>query len=114
MNKNLRIKSMAAMCLGYGTAALSGTAGAAEAALPSEVVRYADLNLASPAGARILYHRIQAAASRVCQLDVVVDPHFMDVQKTCYRQAIDAAVRHVGSAALSQIHGVATQHLASR
>jgi UrcA family protein len=114
MNRNLRIKCMAAMCLGCGTAALSAVAGAAEEAPPREVVRYADLNLSTAAGARVLYHRIQAAATRVCQYDAVVDLHFMDVQKTCYRQAVDEAVRQVDSAALSQIHGVAAQQFASR
>jgi|SRR5271163_855264 len=114
MNKNLQIKSMAALCLGYGTAALSGTAAAADKAPPSEVVRYSDLNISDPAGARVLYRRIQAAAGRVCQFDAAVDLHFMGVQKACYRHAIDEAVKHVDSAALSQIHGVAVQHLASR
>jgi UrcA family protein len=114
MNRNLRIKCMAAMCLGCGTAALSGAAGAAEQAPPSEVVRFADLNLSTAAGARVLYHRIQAAATRVCQFDADVNPHFMEVHKSCYRQAVDEAVRRVDSAALSQIHGVAMQQFASR
>jgi UrcA family protein len=113
MNKKQRIRSMAALCLGYGMAALSGAAAAEEAA-PSEVVRYADVNLSTPEGARILYRRIQAAASRVCQFDAIVDRHLMDVQKTCYRHAIDEAVKQVGSPTLSQLHGVAMQQLASR
>jgi hypothetical protein len=41
MNTNLRDKVRAAMCLGCGMAGISATAGAADEARPSEVVRYA-------------------------------------------------------------------------
>jgi UrcA family protein len=113
MNMNLRNKVMAAMCLGYGMAGVSATAGAADEAPPSEVVRYADLNISDPAGALTLYHRIQAAAHRVCQFGVS-DIHSLDRERGCYRHAVDAAVKGVDSAALSQIHGNAMPRLASR
>jgi UrcA family protein len=113
MNTNLRNNVIAAMCLGYGMAGVSATAGAADGP-PSEVVRYADLNISDPAGALTLYHRIQAAARRVCLLDAASDIHSFGGQRGCYRQAVEAAVKGVDSAALSQIHGNAMPRLASR
>jgi UrcA family protein len=114
MNTNLHTKLAAAMCLGYGMACFSATAAAADAAPPSEVVRYADLNIQNPAGALTLYHRIQAAARRVCPSEVVSVRLFSDKANTCYRHAVDEAVKRVNSAALSQIHGNALPRLASR
>jgi UrcA family protein len=114
MNTNLRNKVMAAMCLGCGMAGISATAGAADETPPSEVVRYADLNIANPAGALTLYHRIQAAAHRVCQFDAVWGTHSSGRQQACYRHAVDEAVKGVNSAALSQIHGNAMPRLANR
>jgi UrcA family protein len=114
MNTNLRNKVMAAMCLGYGMAGISAMAGAAEQAPPSEVVRYSDLNISNPDGALTLYHRIQAAAHRVCRVDMAWEIPSSGREQTCYRHAVDQAVKGVNSAALSQIHGNATPRLASR
>jgi UrcA family protein len=114
MNTNLRTKLLGAMSLGCGIACFSAMARAAEEVPPSEVVRYVDLNISSPAGALTLYHRIQAAARRVCQFDVGSNLHSLGKQQACYRHAVDEAVKGVDSAALSQIHGTATPRLASR
>ncbi len=114
MNANLRSKLIATLCLGCATVSVGATAGAAEEAAPAEVVRYADLTIANAAGALALYHRIQAAARRVCQLDGAADPRFLGVDPACYKRAVDEAVNRVGSAALSRIHGAALPRLASR
>ncbi len=53
--------SAAASCF----ATLGAAADAANP--PTEIMKYADLNLASPQGAAALYRRIQAAASAVCR-----------------------------------------------
>jgi UrcA family protein len=114
MNTNLRNKVMAAICLAYAMAAVSATAGAANEAPPSGVVRFADLNISDPAGAQTLYRRIQAAARRVCQFDAAWDINSSGNERGCYRHAVDQAVKGVNSAALSQIHGNAMPRLASR
>jgi UrcA family protein len=114
MNTNLHTKLTAAICLGYGMVCLGATVAAADEAPPSEVVRYGDLNIQNPAGALTLYHRIQAAARRVCPSEVVSVRLFSDKGPTCYRHAVDEAVKGVNSAILSQIHGNAMQRLASR
>lgn len=114
MNTNLRSKLIASLCLGYAIASVCTTAAAAEEPVPSEVVRYADLNIANPAGALALYHRIQAAARRVCQLNGAADTRFKGVEPACYKRAVDEAVNRVDSAALSRIHGVTLPRLANR
>jgi UrcA family protein len=63
---------------------------------PSVTVRYADLDLSSPAGADALYRRIQAAARQVCGFpgtDLVEQSSW----RSCYRSAVGDAVRKVNS-----------------
>jgi UrcA family protein len=113
MNSNLRTKLMTAMCLGYGMACFSAIAAAADEGPLSEVVRYGDLDISSSAGALTLYHRIQAAARRVCP-EAIWDGHFFYNERACYQHAVDDAVTRIDSAALSRIHGNAMPRLASR
>ncbi len=68
-------------------------------------VRFADLNLSSPQGAKVLYMRLKMAAESVCD----DDDEFIDlVQRTeterCVREAIEAAVVRVDSPQLSQVY----------
>jgi UrcA family protein len=59
--------------------------------VPSEVVSYADLNLANEADAAILLQRVKAAAYRVCSVDVELLPlNFGHPVKRC---AADATAR---------------------
>jgi len=51
----------------FGALASSFSAvSAADASFASITVKYADLNLASPSGARVLYERIRTAAQSAC------------------------------------------------
>src|ERR1700756_2467731 len=69
--------SAAALLLMPALFAQSATAATrVEAALPSETVRYHDLNLNSPEGVAGLYRRIQDAAADVCQ--PVEGSHFVN------------------------------------
>jgi len=76
-------------------------AGDMRAAGPQQVVRYADLNLASHAGVAVLYRRIQNAASQVCgpvdrrQLSQVA------AAKPCIDGAIAEAVSAINSPMLT-------------
>lgn len=70
-------------------------------------VSYADLNIHSAAGARVLYSRLQAASRAVCN----VEPYRlrgslsrMADARNCFADALDAAVAAVDSAALKRIH----------
>ena len=49
-----------------GALSATSTASAADPRPVSVTVKYADLNLASPTGARVLYGRIRAAAQNGC------------------------------------------------
>lgn len=72
---------------------------------PSRIVRYADLNLATPEGVRALYGRIQAAAWKVCG-DIVAPhngPSAIESGK-CRQTLIDVAVQQVNKPALTALH----------
>lgn len=71
--------------------------------LPTVTVRYADLDLSSPAGANALYGRIQAAARQVCGYpgtDLIEQSSW----RSCYRSAVGNAVRKVNSPLLIAVH----------
>ncbi|HSZ07199.1 MAG TPA: UrcA family protein [Steroidobacteraceae bacterium] len=70
---------------------------------PSQRVSYADLDISKPAGAKVLYSRIVAAAKRVCELNGYKDLSTMRWVQVCTDHAIDNAVRDVDSPALSAL-----------
>ena len=100
------------------SAAFAGAVRADEA--PQMLVKYADLNVNSSAGAARLYQRIRLAADRVCELPGERDLAVLAKEKDCARQAIAQAVSAVGNPPLTRIYeaktGVATTStaLASR
>ena len=73
--------------------------------LHSEVVKYSDLNLTTPAGAKALYSRLRAAASRVCgELDGgmrIVDRRDLIA---CRAAALESAVQDVNMPQLTALH----------
>jgi len=80
----------------------SANALAAPPSSPSEivtkVVRFKDLDLATGAGAQMLYERIAGAARVVCRGAAQADV------RGCRTRAVEDAVRNVGSPLLSSIH----------
>lgn len=91
------IGTIAAICLS------SLTPASAEEALPSITVKFGDLNINNPAGAEVLYRRIQRAAERVCFYDD--DAALPGLRRVCYLQAVADAVAKVKSAPLQALHG---------
>jgi len=79
--------------------------------VPTETVRFADLNLARPAGADALYRRIQQAAREVCEPDGPAG-HLSGYQE-CVSNAIARAVADVGAPLLTEHHR-ALSHPADR
>jgi UrcA family protein len=101
------------LCGALTLGTLQASARAADQGLPSEKVSYADLDLSKPAGAKTLYHRIVAAANRVCSTNV---PMYIPTQRgvrECTDRAIDKAVKDVGSPALSALRPAGAIHFAS-
>jgi len=89
----------------FGASALQAEPAAE---LPTVTVRYADLNLNTPAGVEMLYARLRAASRSVCG---VVDAHGLnDAQaaKSCYREVLEAAVENVHLPTLTALHSTGT------
>lgn len=75
----------------------------------AESVQYQDLNLASPAGVRTLYSRIDVAAKKVCQPRADIRNMVMHRDwQNCYSGALDKAVSSAQLPALSRYHLVKT------
>jgi len=84
--------------------ALASSFGAVSAADPSSAsitVKYADLDIASPSGARVLYERIRAAAQSACSyfwFKTDAD------EARCLQNTIAKAVTKVNQPALSAVY----------
>jgi UrcA family protein len=83
-----------------------GSGNAAQAAepdnntVPHKVVSFKDLNIQTPEGAKILYHRIRLAAADVCGDS---DAIMRDAVHKCVETAIDNAVRKVNAPYLTAL-----------
>jgi UrcA family protein len=60
--------------------------------MPSVTVRYADLDLNTPAGVEALYGRLRAAARAVCNVDERRPLVEVMAAKSCYLQVLGTAV----------------------
>ena len=69
----------------------------------SRVVSYADLNLNTQAGARVLYNRFRSAAAQVCGDVNLKRLEAAPAAKTCVDRAIVSSVRAVNHAQLTKI-----------
>jgi UrcA family protein len=101
------------LCGAVALCTLQVTARASDDALPSQRVSYADLDISKPAGAKVLYSRIKAAARHVCALNGYTDLLAMQAVNQCTDRAIDKAVADVGSPALSALRPKTVIHYAS-
>ncbi len=71
----------------------------------SATVRFADLNLESPEGARALYSRIRSAAASLCGEQFSLwDGNRSREWKDCYRTTIERAVVRLNRPALTAVH----------
>ena len=116
MNTTIQNTARAAaffLCGAIALCTLQVTARASDDALPTQKVSYADLDISKPAGAKALYGRIVAAARHVCALSGFRDMGTMQWVNKCTDQAIDKAVKDVGSPALSALRPKAVMHFAS-
>lgn len=69
-----------------------------------QAVGYHTADLASPAGAARVYHRIQAAAERVCSPAPTGLPSVQTAHRECVRQAVVNAVADIDNPQLSAVH----------
>lgn len=89
-------------------------AQAAAASQPSRMeVSYADLNLGSESGARVMLSRLQAASKKVC--GGWPDLHNVDAWLTyryCVRNAMNEAVAQLHAPMVATLHGRRSERLA--
>jgi UrcA family protein len=106
MNTIIRTKVHAAIYCVLATAALSALATPAQAtdeSPPSKTVKFADLDIQTPDGAKVLYHRIRVAASEVCSASTGGDPVMRPAVHQCIETAIDNAVKKVNAPYLTAL-----------
>jgi UrcA family protein len=90
---------------------LASAMPAAAAETHSIVVKYNDLDPASPTGAKTLYQRLSVAAWRVCRdLHSGGTPGLI-ARASCSREALDNAVRSANLPMLTALHQGATPDL---
>jgi UrcA family protein len=102
------------LCGAIALCTLQVTAQAADDALPSRRVSYADLDISKPAGAKVLYGRIVRAAKQVCSFTGFDSFGGARAMNHCIDYAIDNAVKDVGSPALSALRPSGPIHFASK
>jgi UrcA family protein len=101
----VRTKLYAAICVLFGSAAVGTpwtSAQAGEENPPSKTVKFADLDIRTPEGAKALYQRIRAAANQVCA-PTYRDPVLRDGVGTCVNSAIDNAVKKINAPYLTAL-----------
>jgi UrcA family protein len=115
MNTTIQNTARAAafLCGAIALCTVHVTALAAGNGLASKTVSYADLDISQPAGAKVLYSRIAAAAQEVCALSGYKDLGAMQRVNGCVDHAINNAVKKVGSPALSGLRPKSMLHFAS-
>jgi UrcA family protein len=86
------------------TGAHAGDAHAGDA--PQIHVKYADLNINTPAGATVLYLRIRAAADQVCGVRTTRELERIGPAKACAEHAVGIAVAAVNAPTLTQLYEV--------
>jgi UrcA family protein len=96
--------------------ALSTSASAGED-VATKTVKFSDLDLGTPDGAKTLYHRIRVAAQEVCDKSAGNDPILRYGEPGCIDKAIDSAVKKVNAPYLTALRtgrDVSTARLASK
>ena len=90
----------------------AGVAGAATSDndLPSVVVKYSDLALATDSGVNQLYRRIMSAARQVCPDAPIRDLGMQRQVEACRNQAVAKAVRQIDNSRLAALHATHTKN----
>jgi UrcA family protein len=96
---------LAASFLVLSRAALGDTVQAVDAPLYDKtIVAFGDLNLDSQQGAKTLYARLRNGAEDVCSAFEGRDLFFKRLWRTCFDQAVAAAVVRVNRPSLTTLH----------
>jgi len=93
----IRISALVSSFAAVVSAALSVVPVAAED-VPTVKFRYADLDLATPAGAKMLQHRVARAVTAVCGIPAVNDLDAVRAATICRKHAVDSSSPQVAAA----------------
>ena len=107
MSKLVKSSIAIIIALGLGTPLIAGGAAPAQGDDGSVKVKFADLDIESKAGARVLYARLQQASKKACNLSPYMQDRSlanMSEAKSCYKGALAKAVSKIDSKALKEIH----------
>ena len=107
MTTSFDIRAIALPLFAVGAMGMSVPALAQSNDGPGSIaVRYDDLDVGHPAGAKVLLQRIEAASIRVCGGQP--DPRDLEWRAEfdqCRGQAVNAAIKSVNSPLLAALHG---------
>ena len=108
---NVLVNVLAASLILLGGAHAGAGAQAAQPESPlTKKVVYGDLNLETETGAKILYSRLRHAAQDVCSPFEGRDPSRQVQWRTCYDQAVTAAVARVNNSRVTALHNQTAAH----
>lgn len=109
--RQILISGLAVVTLGFAWTSASASSPDETSSIS---VSYAELDLSQPAGAQVLYNRIQQAAFEICG-GGFIGPFSVIRTKTspCYKSAVSNAVAQVNSPRLSALHRSHITRLAS-
>jgi UrcA family protein len=103
MNKQVTgVTNLLVVAAALAVGMLAGVTHAAEAEVPSQAVRFQDLNLNRDAGVQVLYKRIQRAANQVCGDVDGRDLVAARAHEACVERAVADAVATVNNHMLTK------------
>ena len=105
INRKTGISLLIAVAIALPAAALAGAPD--QAADNSIKVSYADLNIQSEAGARVLYARLKRASEKACNVESLSELGSVDRARNarvCYDEVLSNAVENIDSDALTRMH----------
>jgi UrcA family protein len=105
-HRGLCVAGLAALALAFTVNAVASPTDEPR----SITVRFAELDLSKPAGAKVLYSRIKHAASIVCGGHGSPDAY--RYYRQCYSDAVTRAVQSINSPLLTAMHGKEITRLA--
>lgn len=108
MGKSNHLKALSLMlAIGIAGPVIGSAAAPSQIDRVSVKVSYADLDIDSAAGAKVLYSRLKRASEEVCGVQHHVIHGSLAATKkarTCYHETLEASVEKIGSEALTKIH----------
>ena len=112
MNKSTTTKTLFQAAFAVATLAAALSTGARAADVAQVHVKYADLDISSPAGAAVLYQRIRFAATQVCGMPDPRELARLANAKACTDKAIADAVAAVENDTLADVYQAKTRNVA--